>query len=659
MQSEEKSRSSLEEVFHLINAGDIDLAESRCRALLKKEPDDVNLVALLGAICLKREQNGAARELLEQATRMAPGFAKPWEDLGALSLRQKKPEEALSCFEKALSLDESIAGSWAGMAAALDQLGRADEAQQAYRKFLENSPVKQGLRQAEQLLNEERFQDAETICDDLLRQNPNDVDVLRMQARIATDDGRGIIAEGLLKRITRIRPDDFRGHVELGTFLGQSGRYPEAVDCLRQAVQMNPDAPTVRQRLGDYLAILGKSAEALECYDRVLQSDRNNTPALAGRGHMLRILGRHEECARAYEAAVAVDPGHGDAWWGLASLRGYSLSETQVEELKRHLGKGTTTPEDQIFMNFALARAEEDKSEFAAAWEHYSEGNSLKRSRVQYDPVETETLHNSLIKTFDTELCLRGATSGDGPTPIFIVGMPRSGSTLLEQVLASQSMVEGTSELPYITILSETVGGKRADGAYYPEALKDMSAEQFAALGKSYLYYSRNARVEGKPFFTDKMPVNFQHIGLIHLALPNAIIIDARRNALDTCIGNYRQLFAQGKNYAYDLFECAEYYLEYRRLIDHWNEVLPGRILTVQYEDVVSDFEGQIRKVLEHCGLPWEDAVLDFHKTERAVNTASAEQVRTPIYTGAVGYWKHYESELDELKEILANVLPA
>ncbi|MEL7187366.1 MAG: sulfotransferase [Pseudomonadota bacterium] len=659
MASDTASRQTVDEVLDLLTSGPVGHAESRCRNLLKDDPDNVNLVALLGAISLKRDHLEEARALLEQAIRMAPEFAKPYEDLGTLSLREAKTEEAIACFERALAIDDSLAIAWAGLANALEQSGRSDEADAARRRFQEHSPIARGLREAEKHAANGNFTAAEKVCNDLLRQNPNNVDVLRMQARIATDEGRGIIAEGLLKRIVKIRPNDFRGFVELGTFLGQFGRYPEAVEQLRIAFRMKPDAVAVRQRLGDYLAILGKSTEALECYDAVLELDRNHTSALVGRGHMLRILGRHDESARAYDAAVAINPGDGDAWWGLSSLRSYQLDSTQQTELDRQLQLDTTDTNNKVFMHFALARAHEDRGDYSSAWEHYVEGNTLKRTQVEYDPVETESLHDSLISTFDAALCERAAVNGsDGPAPIFIVGMPRSGSTLLEQILASHSQVEGTSELPYITILSETVGGKRTGGTPYPEALTDMTPQQFAALGKSYLYYSKDARSESKPFFTDKMPVNFQHIGLIHLALPEARIIDARRNVLDVCVGNYRQLFARGKNFSYDLFECAEYYLQYVRLMAHWNERLPGRVLTVNYEDVVADVEAQARRILDFCELPWEDGCLEFYETKRAVNTASSEQVRSPIYTGAVDFWKHYEEELGELKDILADVLP-
>jgi hypothetical protein len=277
---------------------------------------------------------------------------------------------------------------------------------------------------------------------------------------------------------------------------------------------------------------------------------------------------------------------------------------------------------------------------------------------VQYDPVSVESSHDAVIEQFDKKFLAQFSDDeAAGPGPIFIVGMPRSGSTLIEQILASHSLVEGAAELPYIGLLSDSLGGPRANGKKYPAAVADLSIDQLRAFGKSYLYYSQSNRPKGLPRFTDKMPANFVHIGLIHLALPNAKIIDALRHPLDACVGNYRQLFAQGKNHAYDLNECAEYYLDYIRMMDHWDSVLPGRVLKVNYEELVGNTESEVRRLLDYCELAWEDACLNFHQTERAVNTASSEQVREPIYTSAIGFWKHYEAHLDDVKLILEPVL--
>jgi tetratricopeptide (TPR) repeat protein len=656
MQPNDDARKAINDVFRLINSGQIEQAESACRAHFQERPDDVNIVGLLGAILLKRGKSAEARETLLQAIALEPAFAKPYEDLGTLLLRDGDANEARRYLEESIKLDGGQASAYASLANACHQCGDLEAAEEAHRKFMALSPLAQTLAKAEQLLAAGQTAAAEKICEDLSKEHPTNTQALRMLARIASESGRHVVAEGLLKRIVSLSPDDYRCIVDLGLYLAEQGRYPEAVEALQKAADMNPRVIATQQRLGDFLAIMGKPAAALAVYETALQLDPDYVPALVGQGHMLRILGRSAEAVQSYEAGIALRPGFGDAWWSLASLRSYSFSDEQVAEMRKQIE--IVNDDDRISkisFHFALARAAEEQQDFEAAWQYYERGNSLKRSAVQYDPVRIETSHDAVIKQFD-EKFLEGFSSdnSDATGPIFIVGMPRSGSTLVEQILASHSLVEGAAELPYLGLLAESLGGPRSNGKKYPEVLDDLSAQQLLAFGKSYLYYSQSNRPQGLPRFTDKMPNNFVHVGLIHLALPNARIIDVRRDPLDVCIGNYRQLFAQGKNHAYDLNECAEYYLEYVRVMQHWDRVLPGRVLRVNYENIVANTEAEVRRLLDYCELPWEDACLNFHQTARAVNTASSEQVRVPIYRDAVGYWKHYESKLSDVKEILA-----
>jgi hypothetical protein len=309
-------------------------------------------------------------------------------------------------------------------------------------------------------------------------------------------------------------------------------------------------------------------------------------------------------------------------------------------------------------LHFALARAYEAERDFDDAWHHYTQGNAARRRTVKYDPVETQSQNDACIRVFTRDLIRRLTSAANSAvTPIFIVGMPRAGSTLIEQMLASHSLVDGCGELPYVMMLSTMLGGRKSGDSGYPEILADMQPENLQELGNDYLEYSAERRSTGSRFFTDKMPGNFLHVGFIHLMLPQAVIIDARRNPMDSCVGNYRQLFSQGKNQSYDLQELADYYLEYRRVMAHWDSVLPRRVLRVQYEDVVGDTEAQLRRILDHCTLPYEGSCLNFHASSRPVNTASVEQVREPIYTDAVGFWKNYDSHLEELKQILRPVL--
>ena len=314
--------------------------------------------------------------------------------------------------------------------------------------------------------------------------------------------------------------------------------------------------------------------------------------------------------------------------------------------------------ESEVNFLFALAKAYEDRQEYDRAWHYYDEGNSKRRSQEVYDPLETELVNDAIVDAF-TEKFLQDNT-GVGHTdaaPIFIMGLPRSGSTLIEQILASHSQVEGTSELPYVERVAKSLNRNRADGINYPAAVRELGPPHFAALGQDYIRYCQMHRTEGKQFFIDKNPNNFPSIGLVHLMLPNAKIIDARRHPMDACFSGYRQLFARGQSFTYDLTDIGEYYLQYQRMMDYWHAVLPGRVLTVQYEEVVTDFDSQVRRLLEHCELPFEEACLNFHDTDRPVRTASSEQVRQPIYTKSLNRWRIYEQHLEELQEVLEPIL--
>ena len=652
-------RQEINDIFRLFSSGQIEQAEERCRSYLLDSPDDINILGLLGAVLLKLGRGADAKPILERTIRLEPAFAKPYEDLGMLYLHEGDPSQATRYFEDAIRLDGKQASAYGGLAQALRLLGKDEQAAAARQRYLKLSPVVQALIETNKLLSAGDTARAEQICAETLKQYPDNIDVLRMLAIIASEDKRYVIAEGLLKKIVKLSVNNYRPYSDLGRFLGERGRIPEAIEMLERAVAFDSTVVSVHLALANFLAILGTPADALKTYDAAMQLDPDYPPALLGRGNMLRILGRRDEAIVAYERVVDLHPEVGSAWWSLASLGNYRFSTEKVDEMRSHLDSDELDVDSKFSFRFALARVCETGKDFDGAWENYELGNSLKRAQVGYDPVGIEVSHDKIIQLFDREFLELNSSrpTEDGPAPIFIVGMPRSGSTLLEQILASHSQVEGTGELPYVPMLSEALGGARSDGKKYPQVLDDMTKDQLVSIGKSYIYHTKTNRPENRPRFTDKMPANFAHVGFIHLTLPNAKIIDARRHPLDTCIGNYRQLFAQGKNHAYDLNECAEYFLEYIRLMDHWDNVLPGRVLKVQYEDVVDDVEKQTRRMLEYCELPWEDACLNYHASDRAVNTASAEQVREPIYRDAVGYWKNYESQLADIQEILSPVL--
>jgi tetratricopeptide (TPR) repeat protein len=376
-------------------------------------------------------------------------------------------------------------------------------------------------------------------------------------------------------------------------------------------------------------------------------------------GHCLKTLGRREQAIDAYRASAATRPDHGDAYWSLANLKTYRFMDDEIDRMREQQAAPATALVDRYHLSFALGKACEDRGEYAQSFGFYEQGNAFKRSESHYRPehIERNTQLQIQICTRSFFDARRGVGS-DSPDPIFIVGLPRAGSTLLEQILASHSLVQGTQELPDIPRMVMEMQGREPDmeNPRYPGVLVGMQPEEFGQLGEKYLRDTRTYRTD-RSYFIDKMPNNFRHIGLIHLILPNARIIDARREPLACCFSNLKQLFANGQEFTYSIGDIARYYRTYLELMRHWDTVLPGRILRVHHEDVVDDLEGNVRRILEFCGLEFEPGCVEFYKTERSVRTASSEQVRQPIFREGLDQWRKFEQWLGPLKEALGDAL--
>ena len=656
------SRQAVEEVLRLVSGGNLDTALSLCRSKLQDAPDDVNLTALLGAILLRSGRLDDALLHLQRAISLEPEFAKPYEDLGALYLERNDPERAVAAFEKAVSLGGPQSSAVKGLAVSLHRSGRTKEAEAIRSRYFASSaetPESPKLAEAHTLRSAGDLRGAEKLCQEILGREPENIPVLRLLAFIATDEKNFGAAENLLRRIAGLAPNSASAAHDLARFLGDRGRYPEAIELLEQISDTTQEYPDVRRTLGDMLAIVGRSREAQAAYESCLSRRPNDLSALLGRAHMLRIEGHSDEATKTYRQCINVRPEIGDAWWSLSTMRGYEATDDDVTAMTRMVDSQTVETAAEIPFRFALARAFEKREDYERAWEQYVTANSAKRALVKYDPVEIESQNRSIKEVLNAALiATKKASTPSDVTPVFVLGVPRSGSTLIEQILASHSSVAGCGELPYIIMLSASAAAGRADGLLYPKILNELDDSQLTGLGRSYLHYASSHNPGGKQLFTDKMPANFSHVGFIKLILPHAKIIDARRDPMATCIANFRQLFAQGKNQSYDLTELGEYYLQYVDMMSHWDEILPGAVLRVQYEDVVNDIESQVRRLLGYCELPFEEACVDFYKSTRAVNTASSEQVRQPLYSSAVDFWKNYEPYLDELREVLAPILP-
>jgi tetratricopeptide (TPR) repeat protein len=657
MQGAGVPKSLFNEAIGLIQAGRLADAETRCRASLVKFPRDVNMQALLGALLVKMDRLDEAEAMLRATIEAAPSFAKPLEDLGYLLLRANRAGDALPILERATHLDPSLERAWFSLGKALALLGRGKDADAAFEKSFELSPERRLMAHAAEHQKEGRIEEAERIYRRVLRKNPDNVDALRLLALLALRVDRQDDAESLLQRAIEIAPDFLLALLDLGRLRKEQDRYEEALECFDRVIALEPSQPQAHFLRAATLARASFTHESIDAYRSCLAVRPGHVGALLGLGHVLKAVGDYDAAVSSYQACMREAPDFGETYWSLANLKTYRFDDATVAEMEMRAGASGANEQSVVNFQFALGKAYEDRGDYERAWDHYRRGNETQRAQVKYDPVQTAVMNDRILAAFDSTLIekLRGAGDPD-PSPIFILGLPRSGSTLLEQILATHTDVEGTSELPYVGRLATSLNLNRPDGVNYPEAMRELAPSNLAALGRDYLARARMHRRSGASRFIDKMPNNFPNVGLIALVLPNAKIIDARRHPLDACLSNYRQLFAKGQNFTYDLTEIGEYYLEYQRMMDHWHDVLPGRVLTVQYEDVVGDFEPQVRRLLAFCGLPWQDACLRFYESERPVRTPSAEQVRQPIYDRSVGHWKHYEGQLGELIDVIAPI---
>lgn len=648
------SKARFDEIIELVAKREYGHAESLCRALLQTHPGDVNVLGLRGAVLIKLNRLPEAEQVLRQTIRQAPTFAKPHEDLGLVLLSLKRPAEAADVLREAIRLDPQLELAHFNLGKALAMLGFGKEADEAFEKSFSLNPERKKLSYAAEHHKEGRLEEAERLYREVVRDNPGNVDALRMLGRLALAAGRNADAERLLRRATRLAPDFSGALADLGRALKEQNRFEEAIECFNRVIELEPGNAQAHFQLAGTLAPAALTYRAIDEYGKALQLQPKFPGAMLGLGHVLKTVGRQSEAIEAYRECTRLRPDNGESYWSLANLKTYPLNDEDIAAMEAALDRELT---DQSRVNFlyALGKAFEDRGDFDTAWDYYARGNATQRRLEKYDPVQTEVLHDAVIEVFDEDLLRRKAGLGSpDPAPIFIVGLPRSGSTLVEQILASHSMVEGTSELPYVGRVATSLSRNRADGINYPEAVRELNAEHLAALGRDYLDLARLHRTEGAPRFIDKMPNNFPAVGFLHLVLPNAKIIDVRRHPLDACVSCYRQLFAKGQTFTYDLIDIGEYFIEYERMMDHWYSVLPGKVLTLQYEDVVGQFEREVRRLLEHCELPFEDSCLRFYETERPVRTASSEQVRQPVYSRSIGFWKNYDDKLDELKEVLA-----
>ena len=659
-QAQGGARRAFEEAVGLMRASEFAKAGTVLDAALRHAPNDPNLLRLLGVSLSRRSRFAEAERQLTHVIRLVPNFALAHENLADVLLHQGKVEEAVQALKTAIRYNPGSERANRKLHEVLVHTGRGNEADEMFRESLEGDPDRAALVEAMELNRNGEVAKAERIYRGLLRRNPDNVDALRLLGTLCARKENYNDAEAFFRRAVDLAPDFWLAWINLGVALNEQQKFDEAESAYRSALDIRPGSVYTLEKLGANSMFAGRHDDALHWLDAALEREPDHFPSLLCLGHVLKTVGRQPEAIDAYRRCAASQPDFGEAYWSLANLKTFRFDDSEVEAMQRRLDEISAKDEDEdseISFSFALAKAFEDRGEYGKAFEYYSRGNARKRPGVSYDPIEFQRTNERIVDVFTKEFfAVRAGQGCKDDSPILIVGLPRSGSTLLEQILASHSQVEGTQELHYLLRLATETGLNRSDGIRYPECMLELQPHHLWDLGREYIECTLPHRI-GARHFTDKMPNNFTGIGFLHAILPNAKVIDARRHPLDSCLGSFKQLFARGQIFTYDLYDLAHCYTQYLGLIDHWNEVLPGKVLTVHYEDVVADLEGQARRIAAHCGLEWEERMLRYHETERAVKTASSEQVRQPIYSASVNLWRRYEGQLEELIDYLEPVL--
>lgn len=634
-------------------------AEELCRDYLGQNPGCTNHLRLLGHALMKQNRLAEAEEQLRFALSLDDDFPQLHEDLGSVLAMQKRFDEAITELQRAIQLQPKLPLAHKKLGQALVAAGRGDDADEAFQVYLDSDADRSALSKAVEDLNAQRNDEAIAAFQKVLKASPDNVNAMRFLAAAYRQKDENLNdAEALLRRATQLKPDFTDAWLSLGALLRNKNKYVDAIEAYKRVVKLEPDNPAGWGGLGGAYAVAMYPEEAAVAFAKSVELKPGVPNVLIGQAHVLKTLGDQAGALESYRGAIAARPGSGEVYWSMANLKIFNFEEQEVSAMLQQLERDDLSENADIHFRFALGKAFEDKKDYDQAWHFYNSGNERQRMTLNYDAQQFEIRCNEIKNVFTKEFLQDRANLGhDVPDPILIVGLPRSGSTLVEQILASHSQVEGTSELPVLSKLAESIGQYRSDGISYPEAAKDLRKKDWRAYGQQYMEESQRHRLTDKPFFTDKLPNNFPHMGLLHLILPNAKVINTRRHPLDSCLGAYKQLFGSGQNFTYDMLDLAHYYQQYDAMTKHWHEVLPGKVLDVHYEGTVTDLEGQVRRILDHCGLPFEQGCVDFHQTKRAVKTASSEQVRQPIYTGALGIWRRYAAHLDLWQEQLADII--
>ncbi|MBS1201222.1 MAG: hypothetical protein H6R27_1900 [Proteobacteria bacterium] len=652
---------ALAQAEHLL-ATDPALAARQAAEILATAPGHPLATLFLGIGRRLAGDAAGALEALEPLARSQPNWAAAQYELGRAYGAAGRHEHAIAALRRAMELQPALPGAWHALASELRASGDDAGADAVCTRRIQLAARDPRLLEAGAAMSEDRIPQAEALLRRRLQEDPTDVAAIRMLAEVALRLAQNVDAGNLLARCLELAPNFTVARYNYAIALHRQMRSAEALREIEQALAAEPRNPGFRNLHAVILGRIGEFDRANEVYAGVLAEYPQQPKTWMSYGHALKAAGRQADSIAAYRKSIQLAPELGEAWWSLANLKTFAFTDDEVVAMRRQLERSDLSADDRLHFEFTLGKALEDAGDYSGSFAHYAQGNRLRRAASRYDSSEV-TSHVRRGKALFTPafFASRAGWGSPAPDPIFIVGLPRAGSTLLEQILSSHPSVEGTMELPDVISIVRglTERGARPDGPKYPEVLASLGAGEFLGFGERYLASTRIQRRSGRPMFIDKMPNNWGHVGLIHLMLPNARIIDARRHPLACCFSNFKQHFARGQHFTYSLEDIGRYYRDYVELMAHFDEVLPGRVHRVHYERMVEDTESEIRRLLDYCGLPFDERCLRFHENDRAVRTASSEQVRQPIYREGVDHWRHFEPWLDPLKQLLGPVLEA
>jgi tetratricopeptide (TPR) repeat protein len=644
--------SDVRRIRELLGRGEFGPALAAAEALRAQVPQNRDALYMIAVSLrfLRREPEALA--MLAELEMRHPDYSRAFQERGHCHVAMRSPGPAIEAFVRAVSLNPSLPASWNALQVLFRMAGRQADADNAAREAAKLASLPPEILTAYSMFADGDISAAEQVVREYLLTHGNHVEGMRLLAQIGVKLDVVDDAELLLEQVLVLAPDYHAARYEYALALLNRHKHVRAREEMEKLLAIDPNNRVYRTTHATVFTGFGDYAQALPLYREVLAETPNDPEIHLSIGHALKTMGRTQDAIESYRAATAARPQCGEAYWSLANLKTYRFTDAEFAAM-RSWEAANVQPADRYHLCFALGKALEDRGEYAESFGFYQRGNALKKIECRYrpEPLERAARLQAQLCTREFFAARRGVGCPDS-SPMFIVGLPRSGSTLIEQILASHSQVEGTMELADIPRLAQDLRGRENTAPRYPGILAELGARDCMRLGEKYLQDTRVYR-KGKPFFVDKMPNNFRHLGLIHLLLPNAKIIDARRDPIACCFSNYKQLFASGQQFTYSIEDIARYYRMYTELMAHWDEVLPGRVLRIRHEDVVDDLEGSVRRILDFCGLEFEPGCIEFHDTERAVHSASSEQVRRPIYREGVDQWRHYEPWLGPLKDAL------